>query len=165
MAKNAKCKYCLEEILPKSKVKKIGQKQYHAECYKKFVAEQYESKIKPTDDKSQLYDYINKLYETAEVDPKILAQMDKYNKEYDLSYERILLTLIYYYEIRESEVRKEFGIGIIPYVYKEAGDFWITSRIANERNAGINTKETITAVKCRVPKNRPKVDLINIDDL
>lgn len=168
MARTARCRYCLEPIEKTDLAKKVNGKQYHMSCYKEMIAKQYnEQKANHVlDEKGELYDYILKLYKVKEVDPKIMAQIDKYHKEYNLSYKRITLSLVYYYEIKKEDVNPNYGIGILPYIYKDAEKFWTGVNSANEKNSNKQVDKSIGSVKYKVPKTPAKrTDLIDIDKL
>ena len=166
MAKQVTCPYCSKPIESNDIIRKYKQRSYHMSCYKSYIQELYRENDFELKDKNDLYDYIKILYKTEEVDPKIMAQIDKYYKEYELSYKRILLTLIYYFEIEQHDIMPQYGIGIIPYAYKDAGVFWNIINIANEVNSKIVAKTCITKKTIKLPKKtEEKPQLINIDDL
>ena len=78
MSKRAKCRYCLKEIEPSSRVKKVDSKQYHIDCYKQRIEDKYKTSNKDgVSEKQELYEYIAELYKVDELDPKIMAQILK----------------------------------------------------------------------------------------
>ena len=66
-------------------------------------------------DKMKLEQYINKLFHTDYVDPRIQKQIKNYIKEYNFTYSGILKSLVYFYEVKQNPVEKSNdGIGIVP---------------------------------------------------
>lgn len=86
----------------------------------------------------QLNEYIMKLYDQAYVPPLVQKQIKNYINEYNFSYSGILKSLIYYTEIQHKTLNLSAGIGIVPYIYKNAYEYYYSIWSANQIN---NTKE------------------------
>ena len=65
---------------------------------------------------------------------KVISQLKDYTENLGLSYDTIAATLEYWYGIKKSDpTRAGGGIGIVPYIYKEALQYW-----EDEKQAQLN---------------------------
>lgn len=72
-----------------------------------------------------LEDYINKLFGTTFVDPKIQKMINSYITQYHFTYIGILRALKYWYEVKHNSLDKANGsIGIVPYIYTESNNYF-----------------------------------------
>jgi len=166
MSVNKKCKYCGEDILKTDAVKKLKNTTYHVKCYKDFIREKYEKNTEEMDEKQELYDYINELYGTKELNPKIMAQVDKYHLEYELTYTKMFLVLKYFYDIMDNKVNSEYGIGIIPHVYMDAQRFWVGKNTGIDSNKNKDVAHSVSQRLVVKPlQKKEEVYLIDIDSL
>lgn len=86
-------------------------------------------------DKLDFEDYIIKVLKIDYITPKIRKQIEQYVKEYEFTYSGMLKALIYFYEIKGNSIDKSNGgIGIIPFIYNEAYNYYYTLWLANQRN-------------------------------
>ena len=89
--------------------------------------------------------YIMKLYDIAFVSPYMKKQIEKYRVEYQYSYTGMLRSLKYWYEIKKIPFDKTKGVGIIPYIYQDAYNYyyaiWLANQKAQEENAALVKKE------------------------
>lgn len=82
-----------------------------------------------------LENYIMKLFEEDYVSPQIRKQIKQYHEEYHYSYSGMLKTLIYWFEVKGNSIEKANGhIGIIPYIYKQASQYYYTLYLAQMAN-------------------------------
>lgn len=94
-----------------------------------------EIKAQEEKDKQELDDYIIKLLKIDFVDARIRKQINKYVEEYNYTYSGIKKALIYFYEIKGNNIEKaNGGIGIVPYVYKNAFDYYFALWQAQQQN-------------------------------
>ena len=86
-----------------------------------------------------------KLYDIAFVSPYMKKQIEKYRVEYQYSYTGMLRSLKYWYEIKKIPFDKTKGVGIIPYIYQDAYNYyytiWLANQKAQEENAALVKKE------------------------
>lgn len=80
------------------------------------------------DDRDALWYYIYRLFGQAEEDKPVsdwnITQMMKFKRQ-GMPYRGQLLTLKYFYEVRKNSIQKSNGsIGIIPFVYDEARQYY-----------------------------------------
>ena len=76
------------------------------------------------------------------VTPRIRKQINQYMSEYNYSYTGILKALKYFYEIKKNNIDKsQNGIGIVPYIYNDAFNYYYALWLAQQKN---ENKEQIT---------------------
>lgn len=108
------CKYCNTKCNKDDMVKYNRQYFCSDTCllaYKKQVA-----------DRKDLTDYITKLYGKFPI--KVVKQMEDFKKQ-GMTYKGQELSLRYWYDTLEKEFNEEQGIGIIPYIYDDAKQFFL----------------------------------------
>ena len=109
-------------------------------------------------DKMKLEQYINKLFHTDYVDPRIQKQIKNYIKEYNFTYSGILKSLVYFYEVKQNPVEKSNdGIGIVPWVYKQAFNYYYTIWLAQQKNTNKTVENYIPKeTEIIIPRPKPK---------
>ena len=166
MAKLPTCPYCGKEIQKNEPLKKFKNKSYHLSCYQKYCDEVY--KNTSTTDKNEaqqeLYDYICRLFNIKELTPYLNNQLQKIFKENNFTYNGVLYSLKYWYETKENPIDVKYGIGIVPFIYEEAKQFYIKKSILWEKNANIEIKNEQKTVKVpsKRPRKKPFVDISNL---
>lgn len=101
--------------------------------------------------RKELYDYICDLYNMKFPTGLIIKQIKEYKEEYGYKYSGMLLTLKYFYEIQENPVKYNDGVGIIPYIYEEAKEYYLDQqRIRKEAK---NIKEISKKENIEIKKN------------
>lgn len=103
------------------------------------------NEIYPATDKDKIMLYIIKLYGLTDdyILPKYMLQLSDYEKQYNFSYSGMLKALKYWYEIKKNPVNKNYGLGIIPRIYKQAYDYYYSLWLAQEQNKGKNIRDYI----------------------
>lgn len=87
--------------------------------------EEEKAKTQEEIDKENLEDYIKELFGISSISPRIKRQIEIFHKEKKYTYSGMRKTLKYFFEIRGNDLEKAHGgIGIIPFVYAEASDYW-----------------------------------------
>ena len=82
----------------------------------------------------------------------------KYIKEYNYSYSGIARTLIYFYEIKKNPVDKSNGsIGIVPYIYNEAYNYYLALFNAQKVNNNVEYKTSVKEITIHAPKYKKKL--------
>lgn len=75
------------------------------------------------------------MYKIDYIDVKIKKQIKDYKAQYGYSYAGIQKTLYWFYEIKNNPIDKaKGGIGIVPYVYKEAYNYYYHIYMAQMAN-------------------------------
>lgn len=152
MSHFVKCSIC-NEIFDRDKVEcvKTSSRRYaHAKCYNR------EDVNKTEEDKcrDKIFEYTKQLFGEHFNYMKIDTQMKKLIKENHYSYSGILKTLTYWYQVKNGDVSKSFyGLGIVPYVYNDAYNYYFNIWMAQQ----VNAEKNIEIIK---PKEK-KVVIIN----
>ena len=119
-----------------------------------------EKKLQENKDREELYDYIMKLFNISFVDPKIQKQIKKYIEENNYTYSGIKKALVYFFEIKGNSVEKaNGGIGIVPYVYTQAYNYYYSLWLAQQKNEDKVVQEYIPRVKeivIPIPEKNPR---------
>lgn len=88
-------------------------------------------------DKEKLDRYIMKLFGTEYVHQRVRRQINTYISDYNYSYSGIQKALIYFYEIKGNSLDKaNGGIGIVPYIYQDAYNYYYALWEAQQKNQG-----------------------------
>lgn len=104
---------------------------WHKECYQSQVSE----KTQIEKDRIDLLNYIEILLK-KKPDIRILKQIKTFIEEYKYTYKGIELTLQYFFELKNNPISgAQGGIGIVPYVYREAEQYHIMKQEAAEKAA------------------------------
>lgn len=158
----AKCKHCDGEI-PKGEGIKHSGRYYHEDCYEEWKGK--------ADDRTQLIDYVIKIYNLEKPTGKILQQIKRYHEDPELgfyyTYKGMELTLQYYYELLENKPRVGDGIGIIPYEYDNATRQYIQQMKINEaaqNEDNYKNEERVVYISPRAQQKK-NVKMINMDEL
>lgn len=107
----------------------------HASCVKKDEQNKTEEDLC----REKIFSYTKELFKEHFNYMRIDTQMKKLIKEKNYSYSGILKTLIYWYQVKNGDVSKSFyGLGIVPYVYKDAYDYYYNIWMAQQVNAEKN---------------------------
>ena len=151
---NVKCAYCQNSMSKKdTDCIMIGNNKYvHKAC------QELEEKREKTD-KEQLEDYIKELFNITYIDPRIRAQIKKYIEEFNYSYSGIKKALIYHYEIKNGDKSKaNGGIGIVPFVYENAYNYYYSLWLAKQKNKDIKIEQYTPKVKeIVIPRPQAKI--------
>ncbi len=135
----------------------------HIECGKRKEAE----KTQDEKDYERLYYYVKEQQKNNFDYIKFKKIVEAWHKDYNFTYNGMYYSLIYFYEVKKNSKQKfiDGSIGIIPFVYKDAENYYYNIYIASQR-AGTGTYDATRsrsieieppAAKQRVPK------LFNLD--
>ena len=79
--------------------------------------------------------YIIQLLKLEYITPRIRKQLNTYQEQYGYTYSGMHKALIYFYEIKGNSVEKaNGGVGIIPYVYQDAYNYYYSLWEAQQAN-------------------------------
>lgn len=101
----------------------------------------FDEKTKNTDYYKDLIEYICQLYKLTVPNGWILKQIKEYKEQFNYSYLGMKTTLHYFFEIQGNEADKDMGIGIIPFVYEEAKQFYIDKKAIKENSEQCDIKQ------------------------
>lgn len=147
MAKHmVKCLYCGEMFDASTEpfIKPNLKRYAHKSC-----AENNENqKSKEEKDRESLESFIKQLFNIDKITPKIKKQIEDYRKNKNFTYSGIHKTLKYFFEVKGNSIEKaNGGIGIVPFVYDEAFNYWRALWETKERNSEIKIQDYILPVK------------------
>ena len=75
------------------------------------------------------------LLHEEDISPRVRKQINQYIDEYGYTYSGIRKALIYFYEIKHNDISKaNGGIGIVPYCYQQAKDYYYSLWLAQQKN-------------------------------
>lgn len=161
MAHIVTCIYCHKKFdRDKNEFVQVSQRRYaHLAC----TQSDNERLIQEEKDRENLYAYVCKLFNCTHVDARVQKQIKQYKEEYEYTYSGMQKALTYFYEVKANDISKaNGGIGIVPYVYKQAFNYYYALWQANQRNEDKvieeykpNVKEIIIRNPERKIKKRP----------
>lgn len=93
------------------------------------------------------------------VPPRVQKQIKNYVNDYNFTYTGILKALKYFYEIQDHSLEKaNDGIGIVPYIYKAAYNYYYSIWLANQKNVDKNiddyVKPEVREIKIPIPQRK-----------
>ena len=158
MAHIVTCVYCKKKFdRDKLPFVQISTRRYaHKEC-----AEQEDQRLfKEEADKIALENYIIQLLKIDYVTPRIRKQLNTYAEQYGYSYSGMHKALVYFYEIKGNSIEKaNGGVGIIPYVYQDAYNYYYALWEANQANQNKEIETYVPeeqVIKIPVPQRKVK---------
>ena len=127
----------------------------HIECFKQEEAKQ--KKIEQ--DKQKLEQYIMKLFGEDYVNARVRKQINTFIQEYEYTYSGIHKALTYFFEVKGNSIEKaNGGIGIVPYVYKDAYNYYYSIWLANQKNEYVKPEDFVIPVReVHIPVPQRKV--------
>ena len=155
---NVVCAYCKKPMSKKDEdCVMVGNNKYvHKAC------QELENQREKTD-REKLEEYIKELFQISYIEPRIKAQIKKYVEEYNYTYSGMQKALYYHYEIKGGDKSKaNGGIGIVPYVYQNAYNYFYELWLAQQKNKDVQielyqprVKEIVIPRPERKIKKRP----------
>ena len=138
-AKFVNCFWCSKAMLPSDndviELPNLFGRYAHKKC-----AEEH-----PKDDREKMIIYLIQLYKFKDDMswPRLLQQAETIAKDYKFTYSGMTKALEYFYRVKKNPIDKTKGVGIIPYVYKQAYDYYYGLWLAAEENKKKNLSEYI----------------------
>lgn len=152
------CVYCKQKFdRDKHPFVAVSTKRYaHPECHEKH-AQEYEENQKEW---LALEAYIKQLFNIETIPVRIHKQIRDFIGNYNYTYTGILKTLMYFYGVQGHSIEKaNGGIGIVPYTYEAAHNYYQAIWLANQQNANKNISEYLpqeeTTVMIVAPRKKP----------
>lgn len=161
------CAKCKKEILD-TPVKFKG-KSYHSSCHAAMIEQAKKKNIavsaKVNDPAhTVLIQYICSLFSLTNLSPLIAKQLDEFHNQRGYSWESIQLALKYFFELIPHEELETPTIGIVPFIYDEAMQYWETVKEARQANASYVSHE-VTKTLPYHSKSSALKPVCNIEDL
>jgi hypothetical protein len=156
MAQNiVKCSLCGLGVL-KTEAVRYKNKNYHADCKTKKI------------EKEELSEYICRLFSLKAPGPRINAQLKSFFEKYpNYTHKGIKQALEYFYEIQKKPIEKaNQGIGIVPYVYDSAQEYFNNISLRQERVAqDLSNSLDVQTQTIVVKKQEKKKQLYDLNNL
>lgn len=118
---------------------------------------------------ARLISTVCNIYGCYDPTPAMLYQLKSLSESYGFTYEEMRQALAYHYIICEKPVKQGEGLGIIPFVYAEAKEFYKKKKITDEKNKNFNKPVVINeTVTIKLGKHEPRIRTrksINIEDI
>lgn len=164
MAHLVKCTVCGKQFdRDKMQAVKSGAKRYaHYVCLPEGELVPLLKKEPEDEDLVQLKKYIEELLGEDYNHARVKKQIKEFKEEYNYTYSGMLKTLIWFYEVKgNSKNKANGGIGIIPFIYKEACDYYYSlylAKISNESMPASCFKQKVKEITIPSPEVyiRPK---------
>lgn len=116
----------------KEETEQVSARRYaHRKCALQGAA----AKTQEEKDKEELEQYIMNLLEEEYISPRVRKQINNFINEYKYTYSGMHKALVYFYEVKKNDKRKaNGGVGIIPYCYREAYEYYYSLWLAQQKN-------------------------------
>lgn len=138
MAHNVKCTVC-GKVFDRDRIQavKSGARRYaHYMCFPEGELVPLSNPI--DEDLVKLEEYVANLLGDSYNPARVKKQIKEFKSQYDYTYSGMLKTLIWFYEIKGNPKDKaQGGIGIIPFVYKDALNYYYGLYLAQLVNESI----------------------------
>lgn len=177
MAKMVKCPYC-EEKFDRETIKctKVKNRYYHVDCLAKHTKKQQAEKVERANKKANgdtseqhrrnLIGYVMELRDVDRLNGMVFKQIKDLHEQ-GFSYIGMQSTLKYFHEIKGNPIIGT-GIGIVPFVYDEARDWYIKKSKASKHFEELvknGMKEITTEKKVRVRTQKLETRIKNKIDI
>lgn len=116
---------------------------------------------RPQNDREKMMIYLIKLYKCKDDYgwQKLLRQAETMAKDYNFTYSGMMKALDYFYRIKKNPLDTTKGVGIIPYVYKQAYDYYYALWLSQENNKEKKIDEYIPKdIIITIPSPQRKVE-------
>lgn len=159
MAHFVTCIYCGERFdRDRENFVQVTARRYaHSKC----IPKQQEEISKQEQDYNNLIEYIKKLYKVPTVLPTVVKQIKEFKQQYGYTYTGMKKTLYWYYELNNNSITKANGqIGIIPYVYNQATEYfyklYLAEKASQHKIEHLSPKEYTIKSPEKVQEYKPK---------
>lgn len=142
MAHPVTCFYCKKRFdRDKIPTYQISQRRYaHLICYQ----EAQKKEQKEQADKEQLFKYLEAKFGNIKTNLKIQKQLKTFIEVNKYTYSGIYRALCYFYDIKKHSIDKaNNGIGIVPYIYQDAYNYYYNIWLAQQKNKDKNIQDYI----------------------
>lgn len=122
--------------------------------------------------RKELVSYLKQLLQTEEINAKVLHLLETYRKKYRWSDENIKKALVWFYELQEetkdSAYKKRLypdKVGILPYIYDEAMNYYQTIEVAEELNKDVDIPQLYNSKLIRIKRKEIEIPQIDISKI
>ena len=115
----------------------------------------------PANDQEELTVYLIKLFKLKDdfILPRYMKQLSQYEREHNFTYSGMLKALKYWYEVKHNPVDTDRGVGIIPYIYAQAREYYYALYLADQQNQQIKDYKAFIPQDVKVVINSPERDI------
>jgi hypothetical protein len=122
------CEFCHTAIPAGQEVTLPGDRFAHVDCYSKDNSH-------GKSDYDKLFEYIMSVYDESFVNPAKQKAIEKMIKDHGFTHSGIHGTLVYLYEILKKRPQDSNYLGIVPWYYTEAKEYFTNKAKVNAENA------------------------------
>lgn len=155
-----KCKWC-NEWVDKSlnDFTKTNSGYYHNSCYEKFEINKQHMQ--------ELYSYICEIYKIKFPTGWMMKQIKEYKEKRNYTYKGMELTLRFIYEVENKYLldASETGLGLIPYYYEKAKQYYINLQKIKKSVEKIEIHNEPEVIYLKPPTKKRKKKMIDIESL
>lgn len=162
MARLPKCPDCEKDIVDKTVSKKVGGRWVCPDCL--------EVREKAKADREELYEYVSELFKVDFPSMMMMTQIRDFREDRGYTYKGMTLALEYWIDTLGNDMSNAKGVGIIPYIYEDAKNFYIEKlnvrRSLENMEQPLTTDRTVQVKRTDLNKNsKPVKGLIDMNDL
>lgn len=169
MAHPVKCAVC-GETFDRDKIQAVkynGRRYAHQTCFPQ--GELVPLPIKEIDaDLEKLFAYTKQLLGEEYNHARVKKQIKDFKEEYGYSYSGMLKSLVYFYEVKgNSKDKANGGIGIVPFIYRDAYNYYLNLFLAQTANENKDIEAYTSKVReiiIKPPQAYIPKKLFNLDD-
>ena len=100
------------------------------------------------EDLQKLEEYIKHLLNEDYVNARVRKQIKDFKEEYGYTYSGILKSFIYFYEVKgNSKEKANGGIGIVPFIYQQARQYYLDLFLAQQQNQAKDIQQFTSKVR------------------
>jgi len=161
------CEYCKQEIENNQPSQPSGKKIFHASCYRKYETEKYEKDKTETERLKEIEDEVNDIFGLEDITPMLRRQIQKiFEENPKFTYNGVLHSIKYYYQVMGNEPDTKYGLGFIPFIYKEAKEFYIMkNKVIDKLQKDGKFEQEIETYVYKPPKSNKNKHIINMEKL
>lgn len=162
MARLPACPDCGIDIVDKKQSKKISNRWVCFNCLEK------REQIKT--ERQELYDLVAKLFFLKYPTGMMMKQIKDFKEDLEYTYKGMTLSLEYWTETLGNTMQNARGVGIIPFIYEDAKQFYIQKlelkKAVDQMDGAFSSdKEVVISKQSLSTKKQKKYKMINMDDL
>lgn len=151
IAHNVKCFYCGKTFdRDKLEAVKIPNRNRfaHKECFEAAKQGQFKEQT----EREAMENYLCQALNVEFISPFMQKQLNKYREEYNFTDSGLLKALKYWIEIKHETLNQD-SLGILPYIYKQAYQYYYNIWMIQQLNAEKNIADYVPKIKKIVIKN------------
>ena len=156
------------KTLHKDKTEKLKEKKENIPISKKVKKPKMELKDSLSEEeyeyKQKYYEYLRQLINDTQLSTKIYVLSEDYIKKYNFTFKGMYLTLLYENEILGKQLTGDI-IGIIPYCYEEAKQYYISIENIKNENENVDISKMYKEKIIKIEPKHKKIHQIDISKI